>query len=127
MCAFTRGSRRLLRTGTFPSRWTCSVPPAPAARPVHQEDRVKTGKKYGLLAGGIGLAAVVGLVPGSASAGNPDPFTGGVEPAANPRAGVQDNVLVSGLDETSVAWGQLPLTNPDAVNGITHYGYNTSN
>jgi hypothetical protein len=88
---------------------------------------VKTGKKYGLLAGGVGLAAVVALVPGSASAGNNDPFTGGVQPAANPRAGVQDSALVSSLDETSVAWGQLPLTNPDTANGITHDGYNTSN
>jgi hypothetical protein len=24
-----------------------------------------------------------------------------------------------------VAWGNLPLTNPDVANGVTHYGYNT--
>jgi hypothetical protein len=87
---------------------------------------VKTGKKYGLLAGGISLAAVVSLAPGSASAGTSDPFTAGTQPTANPRAGVQDNVLTAGLDETSVAWGQLPLSNPDAAVGVTHYGYATT-
>ena len=31
------------------------------------------------------------------------------------------------LDETPVAWGQLPLTNPDTTLGNTYYGYNTGN
>jgi hypothetical protein len=89
---------------------------------------VNSRKKYGLLgAAGISLVAVSALLPGPASAGPIDPFGGGVQPAANPRSGVQDNALISGLDETSVAWGNLPLLNPDPANGVTHYGYNTSN
>ena len=48
-------------------------------------------------------------------------------PAANPRSGVQDNVLTPSATQDSVAWGNLPLTNPDAANGVTHYGYNTAN
>ncbi|MEZ5193257.1 MAG: hypothetical protein R2734_12585 [Nocardioides sp.] len=24
-----------------------------------------------------------------------------------------------------MAWGNLPLANPDVANGVTHYGYNT--
>jgi hypothetical protein len=47
--------------------------------------------------------------------------------AAKPRFGVQDNVLAPGLTQTSVAWGALPLTNPDGASGVTRYGYNTSN
>jgi hypothetical protein len=31
------------------------------------------------------------------------------------------------VKETSVAWGALPLTNPDRASGVTHYGYDTSN
>ncbi|HEU5038643.1 MAG TPA: alkaline phosphatase PhoX [Nocardioides sp.] len=46
-------------------------------------------------------------------------------PSANPRAGIVDNVLTSSAAQTSVAWGNLPLTNPDTANGVTHYGYNT--
>ena len=46
---------------------------------------------------------------------------------ANPRFGIEGNVLSPGLSQTSVAWGSLPLTNPDTANGITYYGYNTIN
>ena len=46
-------------------------------------------------------------------------------PYANPRAGVQNNVLTPSARQTSVAWGNLPLANPDTANGVTHYGYNT--
>jgi hypothetical protein len=46
-------------------------------------------------------------------------------PDANPKSGVQSNVLTPSATETSVAWGNLPLTNPDTANGVTHYGYNT--
>jgi hypothetical protein len=89
---------------------------------------VNAVKKYGLLgATAVSLTAVAALLPGSASAGAEDPFAGGVQPTADPRAGVEDNVLISSLRENSVAWGQLPLTNPDTANGVTHYGYNTSN
>jgi len=47
-------------------------------------------------------------------------------PLANPRVGVQNNVLAPGLSQTSVAWGNLPLANPDSAAGVTHYGYVTS-
>jgi len=88
---------------------------------------VNAVKKYGMLgAAGITVAAVAALVPGSASATPDSPFTDGVQPAASPRVGVQDNVLISSLDENSVAWGQLPLVGADTAKGITHYGYNTS-
>lgn len=45
---------------------------------------------------------------------------------ANPRDGVQNNRVLPGLSLRAVAWGSLPLTNPNAAAGITHYGYNTS-
>ena len=38
-------------------------------------------------------------------------------PYANPRAGVQNNVLTPSARQTSVAWGSLPLANPDTANG----------
>ena len=47
--------------------------------------------------------------------------------SANPRTGVENNVLAAGLTQTSVAWGSLPLTNPDTANGVTYYGYSTAN
>ena len=46
-------------------------------------------------------------------------------PNANPASGVESNVLTPSATETSVAWGNLPLVNPDTANGVTHYGYNT--
>lgn len=46
-------------------------------------------------------------------------------PSANPRSGVENNVLTPSATETSIAWGNLPLVNPDTANGVTHYGYNT--
>jgi hypothetical protein len=86
-------------------------------------------RKHAALLGAAGLclAAVSTVLPGSASADSDDPFAGGVQPATNPRAGIQDNVLISGLDETGVAWGNLPLANAGTAGGVTHYGYNTSN
>ena len=69
---------------------------------------------------GAGLVAL----PAAAS-GAPSPF--GSAGSANPRSGVQEDVLAPGLRQTSVAWGALKLTNADAANGVTHYGYNTSN
>ena len=77
-------------------------------------------------AAGAGVAAL-GLLAANGSASADDSLAGWGQPTANPRWGVQDNVLASSLDETSIAWGQLPLTNPDAGLGVTHYGYNTSN
>ena len=47
-------------------------------------------------------------------------------PYANPRSGVQNNVLTPSARQTSVAWGNLPLVDPDVANGVTHYGYNTT-
>jgi hypothetical protein len=84
-------------------------------------------RKIGLLgAAGLGIATVAALLPGTASAGNTNPFTGGDQPSANPRWGVQDNALASGLDETPVAEGQLPLVGADTAAGITRYGYTSS-
>ena len=90
---------------------------------------MKAVSTYGVVGvAGLGAAAVVASLLGSvAPAAGDDSFPGGVKPAANERVGIQDNVLASTLRETSVAWGQLPLTNPDSSLGNTHYGYNTSN
>src|SRR4051794_16685896 len=74
----------------------------------------------GAAAGTAGLLAV-----GSASA------SGGFHvfgvPDANPRFGVESNVLTPSAREVPAAWGSLALTNPDTANGVTHYGYNTAN
>ena len=84
--------------------------------------------KFGLAgAAGISLAVVAALLPGTASAGPGNPFTDGTQPAANPRSGVQEDALISSLDQTSVAWGHLPLVDADPAKGITHYGYDTAN
>lgn len=48
-------------------------------------------------------------------------------PNANPRFGVANNVLTPSASQMAVAWGSMPLANPDTANGVTHYGYNTSN
>jgi hypothetical protein len=48
-------------------------------------------------------------------------------PDANPRFGVENNVLSPSAHQVPAAWGSLELTNPDTANGITHYGYNTTN
>jgi hypothetical protein len=90
---------------------------------------MKSLRTYGALgAAGVGVTAVaLGLLAANVPASADDSFAGWGQPSANPRSGVQDNVLATGLDETSVAWGQLPLTNPDADLGVTHYGYNTAN
>lgn len=76
---------------------------------------------------GVAGVAVLGavLVAGSTSASASANW--GAVSAANPRVGVEDNVLAAGLRETPAAWGSLPLTNPDAAAGVTHYGYVTSN
>lgn len=74
---------------------------------------------------GTALAgAVLAATSGSAVASSS--FDVGSVDSANPRAGVQDNVLAPGLAQTSVAWGALPLANPDTASGVTHYGYITS-
>src|SRR5919112_2468021 len=78
-------------------------------------------------AAGVGVAAILSLVGPGGSASADNALAGWGQPNANPRSGVQDNDLAGGLDETSVAWGQLPLTSPDTALGNTHYGYNTSN
>ena len=73
---------------------------------------------------GTALAGAV-LAGTSGSAVASSSFDIGSVGSANPRAGVQNNVLTPARHQTSVAWGNLPLTNPDAANGVTHYGYNT--
>ena len=87
---------------------------------------MKRSSKAGLLGAAGASVAAVTLLAGGGNAVAHDAFAAGAEPAANPRVGIQDNVLVSGLRQDPVAWGQLPLTNPDAALGTTHYGYNTS-
>jgi hypothetical protein len=90
-----------------------------------EEIRMKIVGRAGLIAAGV-LGLSVAVV-GPAVAGAPGAaFAKGV-PAANPRAGIQNNVLGAGLAASPAAWGALKLTNPDLANGVTHYGYNTSN
>lgn len=76
------------------------------------------------------LSAVAIAAAGAALAAPPAFAHGRVHidnvPFANARFGVQNNVLTTSARQTSVAWGSLPLTNPDTANGVTHYGYNTS-
>jgi len=69
---------------------------------------------------GLGLTALAATLPAAATS---DAHRDGV--AANSAFGIQDNVLAAGLEQSPVAWGQLPLANPNG--GISHYGYNTSN
>ncbi|MDQ1556896.1 MAG: hypothetical protein QOI02_1898 [Actinomycetota bacterium] len=75
----------------------------------------------GVLCLGIGLAVLAATAAPAAASHRP--ASSGV--AANPAVGIQDNVLGLGLDESPVAWGQLPLANP--VGGLTNYGFNTTN
>ena len=84
-----------------------------------------TRRTYAVGAAGLAVTAVAGLLAGGTAAADAS-FAAGGRPAANPRDGVQDNRLATDLDESPVAWGQLPLTNPDTALGNTHYGYNTS-
>jgi hypothetical protein len=72
----------------------------------------------------LGAVLAVGSVSATASSST---WEVGSVASANPRVGVEDNVLAPGLRETPVAWGALPLTHPDTGAGVTHYGYNTSN
>jgi hypothetical protein len=70
---------------------------------------------------GLGLAVLAAAtLPATAT---PDPSSAGV--AANSAFGIQNTVLAAGLEQSPVAWGQLPLANP--TGGISHYGYNTAN
>ncbi len=84
---------------------------------------------YGAMAAGLGLAVATSIsaVSAPAVADWRSTIAAGVTPDANARVGVQDNRLISGLDENPVAWGALRLGNADTAGGITHYGYNTSN
>jgi len=83
-------------------------------------------RKIGLAAGAGTTLAVSVLVAGSVSASASSGFTAGDVAAPNARFGVQGNILSPGLGATSVAWGNLPLVNPDTANGVTHYGYVTT-
>ena len=75
----------------------------------------------------MGLAAATAAVVGAALAAGPASSSFADAGNANPRSGVQNNVLGTGLSQTSVAWGSLPLTNPDTADGVTCYGYSTAN
>ncbi|GAA1990327.1 phosphatase [Terrabacter lapilli] len=82
----------------------------------------RTTLKAGLV-GTLAAAAAFALGGSAAEARGGLPVVN--VPDANPRSGIQDNVLTPSARQTSVAWGNLPLTNPDTANGVTHYGYNT--
>src|SRR4051812_40112033 len=85
----------------------------------------KTGLA-GAVALGLGLTALVAAsLSASAEPSHRSNAFDVVGVAANPAFGIQQNVLAAGLSESPVAYGQLPLTNPDA--GVSRYGYNTSN
>jgi hypothetical protein len=75
------------------------------------------------LVGTLAAAAAFALGGSSADAYGGLPVVN--VPHANPKFGVQNNVLTPSATQTSVAWGNLPMTNPDTANGVTHYGYNT--
>jgi hypothetical protein len=75
------------------------------------------------LAGTLAVALGVGMANTAVQADDELRVVG--VPDANPRMGIQNNVLTPSATQTSVAWGNLPLTNPDVANGVTHYGYNT--
>ncbi|KRF46494.1 alkaline phosphatase PhoX [Terrabacter sp. Soil810] len=75
------------------------------------------------LVGTLAAAAAFALGGSSADAHGGLPVVN--VPHANPRFGVQNDVLTPSATQTSVAWGNLPMTNPDTANGVTHYGYNT--
>lgn len=69
----------------------------------------------------VGAASALGVTAAEADGG----FRVVGVPSPNPKFGVENNVLTPSATQTSVAWGNLPLTNPDVANGVTHYGYNT--
>ncbi len=76
---------------------------------------------------GVAGTVIVGMTfgLGGASAQADDGFRVVGVPDANPKSGVENNILTPSATQTSVAWGNLALTNPDVANGVTHYGYNT--
>jgi hypothetical protein len=82
-----------------------------------------TLRKAGLV-GTLAAAAAFSLGGTSAEAQSGLPVVNVA--SANPKFGIENNVLTPSATETSVAWGNLPLTNPDVANGVTHYGYNTA-
>jgi hypothetical protein len=82
-----------------------------------------TFARLGLLGAAAGASCL--LAVGSADAHGGFHVFG--VPDANPRFGVESNVLTPSAHEVPVAWGSLPLANPDTARGMTHYGYDTSN
>lgn len=82
--------------------------------------------KFALLGAAGATITVSALVAGQLAATASSGLNVGNVSFASPRVGVQNNVLAPGLSQTSVAWGNLPLANPDSAAGVTHYGYVTS-
>jgi hypothetical protein len=79
-----------------------------------------------LVKAGLAGALVIGTAMGmTTTARADDGFRVIGLPSANPKFGIQNNVLTPSATQTSVGWGNLPLSNPDVANGVTHYGYNT--
>ncbi len=87
---------------------------------------MSAGHRMGLIGVASACAGAM-LLAGTVSAAADDSGSFGDVVSANPRFGVEGNLLGGGLSQTSVAWGSMPLVNPDSANGITYYGYNTSN
>ena len=82
--------------------------------------------KFALVGAAGATITVSALVAGQLAATASSGLNVGDVAFANPRLGVQNNVLAPGLSQTSVAWGNLALANPDTANGVGHYGYVTS-
>ena len=80
--------------------------------------------RLAVIAASAAVGAVYAIASGASASGG---FHVWGVPDANPRFGVESNVLTPSAQELPVAWGSLALTNPDAANGVTHYGYNTAN
>jgi len=87
---------------------------------------MKSFHTVGLIGAAGATIAVSAMVAGSVAATASSGLSVGNVVSANPRFGVQNHALGAGLAQTSVAWGNLPLANPDVAAGVTHYGYITS-
>ena len=81
--------------------------------------------RIGVVVAAGAAGAAYALVSGAAVASGGFHLIG--VPDANPRFGVEGNVLTPSARQVPAAWGSLKLTNPDTANGVTHYGYNTAN
>jgi hypothetical protein len=103
------------------------APPQGQVRPIETGTKGTFVRTSHFIKVGLASTLVAGVAMGMSSAAvqADDGFHVVGVPAANPRFGIRNNVLTPSATQSSVAWGNLPLTNPDTANGVTHYGYNT--